>query len=329
MCARVCRYSLCTVESSNQLLLVAPSVRAPLSLRAFGVGLTSSQQQQGDDVTATTVQSENIVIEGHAGSRLFEPAKMRPRFGALVDLLRPGSISSAETTSPVLCGGVDFNTLLAGVPASRLELEKELVRMGAWEYEGKWMVLEPGLCRRVFTSVLQCVSMHSMDVASPLDLDVICSELVDEHPRYVVEAALRVYAMPDNALQLDVNRVARFCAEQVFRQSPRLALADLVAQWDASVPVGVTVNVDRHLRGLAFVDHGVAELLDVSALPHDLKPRLQRIFQARALWTRDEIAPYVEGVCDNADLNAVLAKHCKASTRADGVRVYASKLPVL
>jgi len=275
-------------------------------------------QQQGEDATT---QSESIVIEGHAGSRLFEPAKMRPRFGALVDLLRPGSISSAETT-PVR--GVDFDTLLAGVPASRVELEKELVRIGAWEQDGAWMVLEPGLCRRAFTSVLQCVSMHSMDVAAPLDLDVICSELADEHPRYVVEAALRVYAMPDNALQLDVDRVARFCAEQIFRQSPRIALADLVAQWDANVPVGVTVNVDRHLRGLAFVDQGVAELLDVAALPHDLKPRLQRIFQARTLWTRDDIAPYVEG-----DLNAVLAKHCKASTRADGVRVYASKLPVL
>jgi len=95
---------------------------------------------------------------------------------------------------------------------------------------------------------------------------------------------------------------------------------ELLSAWSASTPYGVPIEPSKHLRGIALTDKDMIEYFPADSLSPNIKLRLQRMFEQRKHWTIEEIFPYLEGYSD--DLSVFLAKNCKISTRADGVRLY-------
>jgi len=152
--------------------------------------------------------NEDFTLVGHGGSRFFEPNKIKPRLDGVPELIR----SSAISIEGKRARGVNFNAVLHRVQASRAELEDELRKLGAWEDDsdpGFWLMLEPGLARRVFASVLDVIGLKRIDVNKALPVSEIELELA-EYPSLAVQATIRHFSKPDEENVLDLDRTSVF-----------------------------------------------------------------------------------------------------------------------
>ena len=93
-----------------------------------------------------------------------ELVEERPRLGPLRELLeRDGTVAevaggaSAEE-SVDMRAGVTWDSMLARVQASEAQLRAGLVDLGAFEFDGRWHVLEAPLLHAVFELVLWLLS---------------------------------------------------------------------------------------------------------------------------------------------------------------------------
>ena len=64
-------------------------------------------------------------------------------------------------------------------------------------------------------------------------------------------------------------------------------------------------------KGLAIIENGLVKLFLERNLPEDTKTRFEQLFKAKAAWKAREIAPYVQKLCLNGGIDAVLLKWCR------------------
>ena len=130
---------------------------------------------------------------------------------------------------------------------------------------------------------------------------------------------------------LDIRKVCRLFAKQLLQARNNLPMPEFMELWlmvagDFSPDVSILV-------GLALIENNSIEqppsvvLFDSEELPLVPEERFQRLFMRRDKWRLEELKPYITGLLPDAAatdtdkaVDARIVKHCRISTRGDGVK---------
>lgn len=222
-----------------------------------------------------------------------------------------------------------FEELLDCVRASEGELVQALDRLEACLIDGHWCLLELDYRDRVFQFVLTLLEELDLNHRH-VPLDLVCSKLEELEPRFAIEHCLRCYGNKTQSddegtvYELSEERVCQFFAELLLRPAGKFNYHEFMESWRQSVPDGMTTNLSQ-LEGLALADRNcmppVIWHFPVSELPQDPLSRFNKLFNVREKWTHSEILPYIQDLeTPGQSLNALLLKHARVSTNAQGQR---------
>lgn len=193
-------------------------------------------------------------------------------------------------------------------------------------------------------------------ISAGMDLDAVPEEkcltmLADVDP-LLVQHCLKIYGTPavcqpqgqderDAAAaaatwKLDLAKVARFKAHQIFRQGMDRPQKDVwtrdtfFLEWEARLPGSYRPEAGL-LCGIALTERVGGEAclryLPAETLPLDPVERLQHLFQARKRWTLDDLKVYMLDVVPSASFSDFLLKNARSSTVEGGGngRMYSAK----
>lgn len=132
-----------------------------------------------------------------------------------------------------------------------------------------------------------------------------CLEALSDVQPEVVRHCVRAYGkgqQGEGRFALDIGKIARFKADQIFRDGLGRPQGDVWAkdafylEWEASLPS--TCRLDPHLlKGIAIAEDIGAEAclryLPETTLPLDPAVRLKRLFDFRKRWALVDLEPYL------------------------------------
>ncbi|KAJ0393981.1 hypothetical protein P43SY_007496 [Pythium insidiosum] len=237
-----------------------------------------------------TPDVEKAIMEGESGAR---QVRTNP----------PGTSSLTEQRLSITCEN---------------EVREMLAELNAFEDGGSWHVLDPDYQASVFADILDAVVQNDWDfemkgIAMPEILRA-CAE-----PEVVVRQCCRAYGRIDTSAdgqevcRLDKDKIALFCARQLFREhsetkqaaqpgaTPGWPLDQFMEKWQLRVPEPIKVTPEM-LRGVALTktQRGKPTWLHYfpeDQLPMDPKLRFEKLFQQQEKWTVEQLEPYIRMPC--------------------------------
>nr|CCA23527.1 sister chromatid cohesion protein DCC1 putative [Albugo laibachii Nc14] len=238
--------------------------------------------------------------------------------------------------------------LMMQLRASESEIRLQLTRLHAFENADHWMILEPSFEERVFDDILHAISQNDWD---PFTVGISLRQLqsVVQESLIVLKQCVGIYGNQcgtleiDQAFCLDKNKLAMFCAKQIFNEiasanfsnepSSRpnkfvsIPLDQFMKKWKVRVPDQVHVD-SLMLRGLAVIQtikqQEYALYLPENTLPADPKSRFQALFAFQSKWTLTQLDPYIISlVSSDTSQPQLLLKYTRALRQANsGEKVY-------
>ncbi|KAJ4459848.1 putative Sister chromatid cohesion protein DCC1 [Paratrimastix pyriformis] len=361
----ICPMKQPTAENEHIPSPPSPSPSGPRSLSSMSTVPMASTSAHGSvqkstppNVAAPSSSGPADVDSGAPSARpspprspLLIPARGMPKAAtAIVEGSGgPGSQPPPTRTGPSPPAAPTLEDLEKVAQASRAELLQELRRIGAFEHEGSYWVLDRGLEFDTMDMLLDVV------VAEGMPLDAVpyarcCAALPETAPVAILQV-LRKYghlkgSVPHpriphptsvrshhtflcfraeecgDTYSLPPASVAAFRAEQILQQSSRMMLDEFMTVWAQCLPPGVEA-APTILKGIAVVDGlGAASFvryLPASRLPLEPGARFAKLFTTREKWTHDEIDPYLQDLLPwEHDLNALLGRYTRFFRNPDG-----------
>jgi len=328
LCSKNKTYELRAADTSNTLLLV-PELLAPGSSTV-------------DDVTeADTKLVDRAVLS--CFSTYYEVRLIQPRLERLKVILHNNSYSNSSDED----SKEKYTTqqLLGLIQASEEELKRGLNKLGAFEIEGFWRVLDTNYKEKAFSQILALIEEKSWDWHT-VPIQCTCDMLHDLYPGFVLEYCLRMHGaliedentfedveMAGDLYCLDNDKVCRYYAEYILRPAlGKFNYHEFLEAWEQSVPDGMKVNEDQ-LLGIALTDLNthppVVWHFPESNLPEDPGERFNVLFRTRPKWKEKDIVPYLENLlAPGQKLSSLFLKYARCSTDATGGKVYNSKTPI-
>ncbi|CAG9462999.1 unnamed protein product [Pedinophyceae sp. YPF-701] len=241
-----------------------------------------------------------------------EVREARPGLEALRQTLAacPVTEQEAEGSSaghPPPPGARTRDELLADLPISPAELDAALEGLGAFVMDGRWRVLDARCCAEVVKMVLLTVVEHGWTTFRvPRDEAIEKTAKADLRAE-VVAGALAAVAAPtpggaEGELAIDMARVAKVHARALLCGRAEWPAAELETAVRTQLPEEArdSVDVAGALRGEAVTvgqpGAPVTVALPAYALTTEPAARFQAMFAVKQRWTRQEMAPYLEGL---------------------------------
>ncbi|KAL0586562.1 hypothetical protein ABG067_003736 [Albugo candida] len=226
--------------------------------------------------------------------------------------------------------------------ASESEIRHHLARLHAFEDGGNWTILEPPFQERIFEDILHAISQNDWD---PFNVGISLRQLqsVVQESLLILRQCVGMYGQSidtfeiDQAFCLDKNKIALFCAEQIFKEVASTKFGDgtlirpnafvsisldtFMNKWKIRVPD--QVHVDTHmLRGLAVIQsikqRDYAVYLPENTLPADPKSRFQALFAFQSKWTLTQLEPYILSLASSdTSQSQLLLKYTRALRQAN------------
>ncbi len=301
LCSSSRTYSVRSAESTNTLLLVAPS--------------------QPDTVCGML-------------SAILEVRPCRPRLAHLWEQLgrwpyRGRAAEAAVDRSQLL----SLPQLRATVQCSEEELATELQRLGVAHVRGAVRLVEPGFEHRLVDLLLALALEHGWrwEALPGKEVEQLLGEECDEE---VTRAVLAQYgSVESGSVRLDARKVALLKARFLLRSKPvwiatefLAALGEALPQSDYFAPLKVSdcfgFAIVEEKGTLTSVRHFA---LDRSAIDDSPDEAFAQLFAARATWPLEQIAPFVQPLTSAAmSLDLLLLRHCYVN-RMDPKNVTVSK----
>ncbi|XP_060520577.1 sister chromatid cohesion protein DCC1 [Cylas formicarius] len=219
------------------------------------------------------------------------------------------------------------------IQASNMELQQAIESMDTVVIEGNVRVLDFEYHFRVLSYMLKLIDSNSWPL-DQIDYDVTIESLAEIVPTEVVSGLFEKYTEASRKLdhvqlyRYKEDKVCQFFAKVLLREADGFNLNDFLQAWGESVPEGMVPN-EEMLYGIAIIDRksnpNIIWALEESNLPEDVTERFNYLFDIKEKWSVPEITPYIRRLAtDKIDVNALLAKHARAS-RVDGVKYYSAK----
>jgi sister chromatid cohesion protein DCC1 len=341
LCTSSKTYSVRRAESSN-LMLLASNQRT----RANG------------DISSLLVEAGICSV--------LEIERIRPNFGALNRLLSASGLYSGAANDQET--GVDRGKLYTStqllnrgeLQCSRRELAHALKsELHALKVDGHWRLLDPQFVGEILVVMFATATERewSLETIEALELiEALCGD-DDDYQDIVVAHVLRMFGAKqqqssgggrkrarDNDADaddgggdgsapvtwaLDLERCARFLAENLLRKQARWPLAEFMAKLASMLPDEARHYCEPKLcHGFAvFEQPHTSTPVTVSYfpeidLPVDCRQRINALFQRRAQWPDDEIVPYLKRiVTPKLTLKAILLKFTR-NTEHSNQRIF-------
>ncbi|XP_066152568.1 sister chromatid cohesion protein DCC1 [Euwallacea fornicatus] len=315
ICSETSLFHVTCAETSNSLLLSKP-VR-------FFESIKDNEQETLEVTTVCGIFQE--YLEGNV---------MKSSFGHLSELLKHSLYRGPEFE-----GDVDkskfytLDQLKNIIQASNAEIVETLEGMDVFEINGFVRELDFEYHFRVLSYMLKLIDENSWSLDT-IDYDETCEALQDLVPEEILSCLFKKYTNPSMIIEgaqlykYKETKVCQFFAKVILRTAGKFNLEEFLQAWKESVPEGM-VPTEEMLHGIAIINRKASpkviwELEEV-CLPDDINERFKVLFEAKEKWMVPEIAPYIKKLATSKlDVNALLAKHARAST-VDGIKYYSAK----
>ncbi|XP_078072639.1 sister chromatid cohesion protein DCC1 isoform X2 [Mustelus asterias] len=319
LCSEDKTYDLKIADTSN-MLLITPDCRTPDQLTS----------------DSSTEQLIHCQIYGFAKS-YWELKKSRPKLKKLKKLLMENQYEgpSGEKERSSTYPKYTKEDLMETIQASEQEIMQQLQLIHACRIEGYWRILEFDYEMKLLSHVSQLVDSESWSF-SKIPLTVCLQELEILEPREMIEHCLNCYGKRytnegEVFYALNEDEVCKSNALMLLRKAVKFNLSEFEEVWQQSVPEGMTTRLDQ-LKGVALVDRNsrpqVIFQLNVEDLSENTQDRFNGLFNIRAKWTEEDIAPYIQGLCgEKQTIGTLLTKYARSSMQ-NGVKVFSSRRPV-
>lgn len=347
-------YSVRYLETSNTICLVEPqhtaannskeisSLSLATSTHSSSLNETSSDEPAAKKqrIDAPKIRKINGFVTGH-----YQMKKIQPRTHVLREMLLDNPYTGKDVEKKVESdyqsflevqdakNNVDMSTqaLREIIQASDTELYSSLKKLNALEVDGQWRVLDSDFMAEVFGQVLDTAIAENLSL-DKLDAKLVNSFLDSQYDQSIVTHCIRMHSEVQEESQselifkLDNTKVCIFYLVKLFLEKEPWQQEKLLERWKDVVPYGMTPNI-KMLSGIALSDespHGGLEWRYVpkESLSPNHNERFEELFNLRARWEEDDIAPYVNFILNPGEkLDRVLLKYTRIIT-VDGKTVY-------
>ncbi|KAK9812926.1 hypothetical protein WJX72_005883 [[Myrmecia] bisecta] len=223
-----------------------------------------------------------------------------------------------------------FQELLERVQASPAELLSALQRLGAYEVEGRWTVLDSAVQDTVLELILLTAVQHGWNLSTLPSQEMAAALQGDDFEPRVVLHCLSLYSTPtegcdENTRSIDEKKVCLHYANKLLHEPRKWPLDDFMSRWTECVPEDMCPTMDM-LEGFALVstagDEATIKLFTASALPRDPPTRFAELFKARQRWEYADLLPYLTDLAaDQAATEGLLLSFARASQAQPGALV--------
>uniref|UniRef100_UPI00398F67C1 sister chromatid cohesion protein DCC1 n=1 Tax=Pristiophorus japonicus TaxID=55135 RepID=UPI00398F67C1 len=319
LCSEDKTYNLKMADTSNMLLII-PDCRTP-------------DQLPSDSSTEHLIHCQ---IYGFAKS-YWELKRSRPKLRKLKKLLMEnqyeGPFIEKERSSDY--PKYTKEDLMESIQASEGEIMQQLQLIYACNIEGYWRVLECDYEMKLLSHVTQLIDSESWSF-SKIPLNICLQELEPLESREMIEHCLNCYGKRytnegEVFYALNENEVCKSNALMLLRNAVKFNLSEFEEVWQQSVPEGMSTRLDQ-LKGVALVDRNsrpqVIFQLNVEDLSENTQERFNGLFNIREKWTEEDIAPYIQGLCEEKQTIGTLLTKYGRSSMQNGVKVFSSRRPV-
>jgi len=312
ICTQDQTFDLKAADTSNALLLV-PELKTPL------------QKNLPSEVSL----EERSVCS--CFSTYYEVRQTRPKLERLRHLLDENAFSDIAESEEKFT----TDNLLSLIQASRIEILTHLERLGAFQHNGYWLILEITYQEKVFSQILALLEEKSWNWTHVPIQDTI-DVLEELYPRFVLEYCLNHYGVLEadgKIICLDEVKVCRYYAEYILRPAVgKFNYNEFMDAWRESVPDGMKVSTE-YLQGVALMDltsyPPVIWHFAERNLPEEPSERFTILFKARSKWKHANLEPYIKNLlAPGQKLSALLLKYTRSSNDEHGEKLYNSKQPI-
>ncbi|XP_076257805.1 sister chromatid cohesion protein DCC1 isoform X2 [Rhynchophorus ferrugineus] len=315
ICTSKSTFRVTEAETSNNLLLIK-------SLQ-FSNNIQTQNQRSVRKVEICNVFQEYL-----------EATPGRPHLNKLYDILSNTIYRGPEYEYEI--EGKQLYSLeeLKGiVQSSDRELNDAIKAMDVVEIDGKIREIDFEYHFRVLSYMLKLIEENSWDL-DMIDYDVTCESLSELVHGDIVKSLFEKYTEDSRVIDgLPLYRykefdVCQFFARVLLKEAGKFNLEEFLQAWRDSVPEGMVTSEDM-LYGIAIINRksipSVIWSFEETSLPDNINERFKVLFDVKEKWSVPEITPYIRSLTtDKLDVNALLAKHARAS-KVDGVKYYSAK----
>ncbi|KAF5294091.1 hypothetical protein FQR65_LT10915 [Abscondita terminalis] len=316
LCTETATFDVLETETSNSLLLVEQL--------KFKNSIKDSENKK----TISNVTIHSIFYD------YLELVASKPRLQKLHELLDKSIYKGPEHENEIDDSDLfTYNDILDRIQASKKELDNVLSGMHILTMNDKIRKLDFEYHFRILSYMLKLIEENSWAL-DEIDYEETLESLSQFIPREVVACLFEIYAEDSKIIDgIQLYRyketdVCRFFARVLLYNAGKFNFQEFLQAWQESVPEGMTTDLEM-LQGISIINQtsipNVIYAFEEEKLPENVNERFEVLFHAKEKWTVPEITPYIQKMTtDKADVNAILAKHARAST-VDGVKYYSSK----
>jgi hypothetical protein len=207
--------------------------------------------------------------------------------------------------------GPTFQELVERVPASDAEINKALDVLKCIALDGRVQRIQTSHLCDVATYVVSCVQAAGwLEEGCTLEgFEALLREEEDQDVRVVAATCFR-WLTVDGKIATD--RVTSLFARKLLEGYPDGCEQLLfMHEWRGIIPIGFEVSID-HVQGISVLVNDRLYPVFSEMLPQQPIDRFNELFHLKPEWTKAELVPFIQDVCDDAiHMDKLLLKHCR------------------
>jgi sister chromatid cohesion protein DCC1 len=330
VCTKTKTYQVRRVETSNQILLVGPSLDGGETTTTTTTKTTVVTETQPTDEAPT----KRATVRAQKSSHL-DLTEIAPRLDRLRDMLASvaygvGGAMETDAMETDDAAGYAFEELDENVQASEMEIMRCLEDEHALCVDGKWRAVDAGYRLHALSMLAVTIGGNGWMTSAVPEDDVVATMTADGFIREVVLNTLQAFGdrNDDGATWcLDEKRVCRAMLEPIVRSGvgvKQWRLSEVMETLNAKlaeVSLDSMAAKEEYLSGLALIERpdraneAFVTTLIASELPTEPADRFRALWEAKPKWTLAELEPYLEGQArPGQTIESQLLKFCRVTS---------------
>jgi sister chromatid cohesion protein DCC1 len=330
VCTKTKTYQVRRVETSNQILLVGPSLDGGETTTKTTKTTTVVTETQPTDEAPT----KRATVRAQKSSHL-DLTEIAPRLDRLRDMLASvaygvGGAMETDAMETDDAAGYAFEELDENVQASEMEIMRCLEDEHALCVDGKWRGVDAGYRLHALSMLAVTIGGNGWMTSAVPEDDVVATMTADGFIREVVLNTLQAFGdrNDDGATWcLDEKRVCRAMLEPIVRSGvgvKQWRLSEVMETLNAKlaeVSLDSMAAKEEYLSGLALIERpdraneAFVTTLIASELPTEPADRFRALWEAKPKWTLAELEPYLEGQArPGQTIESQLLKFCRVTS---------------
>ncbi|KAJ5079799.1 sister chromatid cohesion protein dcc1-related [Anaeramoeba ignava] len=340
LCSNDKTFEVKNAESTNSLFLIPHKIKNENNKL-----LVEESNLSQNDIHILDIDSIQIISKHNSNIELNQTS---PKLHKLRELLNQnkykGINKNGERIENTDANMYSFDDLLDNIQASKKEIEKYLLDLNAFEFHGKWQVLDTSFQNELLDMILSTIEENNWSLENVLYSDCVQALNLMENIKYeerIIQHGLESLSKTPRSLvsknqdiySLDSEKICQFRAKQLFQKQKKWVVDKFMDEWEEIVPFGISPNLSMLKKFIIYENMEDTEsidntnlnsirYIDLDQLSHIVEERFEQLFTIKKEWGGEEIQPFLDQIIGpNQTLESLLLKNSRKCKTLDQ-RIY-------